>query len=319
MTMYDFKNTKLDDLSINSNTVFVGAFGYEKRSTYIYEEYFTTCVNKNKIIFVIEDKQISKEAKHLLSELDNIEINIIRVKYGDYVLVISAILDFLRDLKNGTDKPIEINVDYSSMPRTWYCRLPIEISQQLNGNDEVIFWYAEGNYPRIFKKYPTAGIANYDFFSGRPSLTSDGKETHIFGLGYDSIRTNAILSVIDPSRLVTCYSYETQNMNRLKEVKKRNNNILIRSSLSMGLPMENFEFTISKLCELTYELFYEGDVILVPDGPKPLILAMSIVPIIINKEGIVSLHINRNLGTFSKVEVIPNGNIHGFKIKNKDL
>ena len=82
----------------------------------------------------------------------------------------------------------------------------------------------------------------------------------------------------------------------------------------MALRLDDFSFMISKLRDLANELLSTGDVILVPDGPKPLIFAMSLIPDLLNKNGLTCLHISRN-SDFSVVDVTATGTINGFSIQ----
>lgn len=62
--------------------------------------------------------------------------------------------------------------------------------------------------------------------------------------------------------------------------------VLIWAGLQSGM--------VDKLCELVYDQMQSGQVIIIPDGPKPLIMAMSLIPDIVKKDGVTCLHISRN-------------------------
>ena len=72
---------------------------------------------------------------------------------------------------------------------------------------------------------------------------------------------------------------------------------------------------VSKLCDTANELLPVGDVILIPDGPKPLIFALSLVPDLVGKQGITCLHIARNNDYFESVDVTPTGKVCGFLLQ----
>lgn len=85
--------------------------------------------------------------------------------------------------------------------------------------------------------------------------------------------------------------------------------------MSLALHMEDFEFMVSKLCDTVNELLPVGEVILIPDGPKPLIFALSLVPDLVGKHGVTCLHISRNNENFEAVDVKPTGIIRGFEVR----
>lgn len=70
----------------------------------------------------------------------------------------------------------------------------------------------------------------------------------------------------------------------------------------------------SKLCEIAIEYSGDKSVIFVPDGPKPLIFAMSLVPLYLDKEGISCIHIYRNVQIKEYVDVTPTDEILGFSL-----
>ena len=72
---------------------------------------------------------------------------------------------------------------------------------------------------------------------------------------------------------------------------------------------------IAKLRELTNESIATAGVIFVPDGSKPLIFAMSMIPQLLNKVGVTCLHVTRNEEHIRKLGIKANGMIVGFSLK----
>ncbi len=72
---------------------------------------------------------------------------------------------------------------------------------------------------------------------------------------------------------------------------------------------------VSKLSEIATEFLLLGNVILIPDGPKPLIFAISLIPDILCKSGLTCLHISRNSEYFEAVDVTATGTVYGFSIR----
>ena len=237
-------------------------------------------------------------------------------KYEDSVAVHERIVETIRTLILQRDSLV-VHIDYSSMPRSWYCKLPKLLGEILRPTDKVFFWYAEGDYPEEQEVYPSAGIESFSFYSGKPSLNIEKKRVHVVALGYDVIRTQAILSITDPSYMVACYAYNPDRDGFLERIRQVNDPVFSRAAVKVPLYVADFEFMISKLCELANEFSQYGDVVLIPDGPKPLIFAMSLVPDMMRKEkqeGITCLHISRNKDHFKIVDVTPNGVVYGFSV-----
>ena len=208
--------------------------------------------------------------------------------WPDFLKVLDQKINEIRSIAN--EKPIEIHVDYSCMPRRWYCRLPFYLEKYLRSKDKAYFWYSPGEYPDA--EYPTAGIEDFHVFSGKPSLSAKFR-THIFGLGFDKIRSQAIWSVLDPANLVCFYTDPGSKEGYVERVKKDNKEIMLSADYIFTIPMHDFVHSYSKITGIVREFRSIGDVILVPDGPKPLILASSIVPSYLKKIGIVCFHVSR--------------------------
>lgn len=301
---------------IHDNDLFVCAIGYEQRSFYLFDQIVSEHPSSNMLVFVFSDFSNYEHARIKVEEINNMNITIIFIaKYQDYSEVQEKIKEFVR--QKNTDNDIVIHIDYSSMPRSWYCRLPETLEEVLHENDSAFFWYVEGRYPENYEEYPSAGIDSFSLFSGRPSLRTEKKRVHVIALSYDTVRTQAMITILDPDSFIACNAYDSKNHEIGDNVKQVNKDLLAQSSMVISLKIDDFSFMISKLCEMAYEFQPIGDVIFVPDGPKPLIFAMSLIPGLIKKEGVTCLHISRNLTHFNPINILPKDNVLGFSIKIK--
>jgi len=291
--------------------LYIFAMGYEHRSFFLYDQLREKFPTSKPIVFVLDDYMKYPDTAEKVKELENKKISFFTENYNDSHKVQKRILDLVNDYIAQRDSAT-IHIDYSSMPRSWYCRLPILLKRTIRKTDKVYFWYVEGEYPASHEEYPSSGIDAFSFFSGKPSLQIENNRIHVVALGYDVIRTQAILSITDPSYLVACYAYNPEREGFLENLKQVNDPILSRAAISVSLHVDDFEFMVSKLCDTANELLPVGDVVLIPDGPKPLIFALSLVPDLIGKPGITCLHITRNNEHFEVVDVTPTGTVHGF-------
>lgn len=300
---------------IGTDDLFICAIGYEQRSYFLLDKIMFKLNLGNIYILVFNDHQMHEHAKNRMSEIvQNKDLKFDSYDYQDYVKPIQDIEKFVKS-KKIKKKKLVVHVDYSSMPRSWYSRLPKGIENVLESSDKALFWYVEGTYPEGYDEYPSAGIDSFSFYSGRPTLRTENKRVHILSLGYDTIRTQAIVSILDPESMIVCNAYNSKNREISENVKQLNKELIAQAIMQVSLQMDDFSFMISKLCELAYEYQPMGDVIFIPDGPKPLILAMSLVPDIVKKQGVTCLHIVRNKEYFNPIDVLAKENIWGFSIK----
>lgn len=212
-------------------------------------------------------------------------------------------------LKAG-ERSLEVSVDYSCMPRLWYCSLPKLFERFLRPIDRATFWYSQGDYTAI--ELPTAGIGDFTVFAGKPSLGA-GFRTHFFGLGLDRVRSQSVWRVIDPQNLLCFYAEPLGAHDYRERLKEAHHDLLSQTNYECSLPVDDFTFAFSKLTSMAREFRKVGDVIIVPDGPKPFILASSLVPMFLEESGIVCFHVaRRKHEDFTPVDVKPVGRICGF-------
>lgn len=215
-------------------------------------------------------------------------------------------------IKAAGQERVEIHIDYSCMPRQWYCNFPAELESVVRPDDKIYFWYSLGDYHK-HDEYPTAGFSDFEPFAGAPSLSARSR-THLLGLGLDKIRSHSICSVVDPQNLVCFYPIRIGDQDYTKRIRDDHRDIFRQASFECALPMDDFAHSLSQLCSLAREFRAVGDVILLPDGPKPLILASALVPLRINQPGICSYFVSRmKPRDYKPVDVTATGYIMGFQ------
>ena len=307
-------NASFSSDSFLPDDLFVCAVGYETRSFHLLSKAIKSITLDNILAFKFPDLINARENGEMPEELLSAcaKIDFVEASYETQEFAVKTILNFIKQKKSS--KPIRIHIDYSSMPRGWYCVLPQSISKELRPTDLVFFWYVDGEYPDSYVNYPSAGIHSFAYFSGKPSLRTNKKRLHIISLSYDVIRTQATISLLDPDAFIACVAYDSRNSIIHDNVLKINHAVISHSDMLVSLRMDDFEFMVAKLREIANEYVAEWDVIFVPDGPKPLIFAESLIPIILKEKGVSCLHIKRNKKYFNPVEVLPTENVIGFVV-----
>ena len=304
----NIKNNDFNISNFGTNDLFVCAIGYEERSYYLYDKLATVISDSNKLVINYKDYDMTEKTESKMVEIKaKTGIYVCEYEYHDTDSAINYILEFIN--KRITDKRIVVHVDYTSMPRSWFGRLALKFQE----NEQIIgtFWYTEGKYPDDYTQYPGAGIDQFILFSGKPTLRID-KRFHIFGLSYDNLRTQAMISILDPESYITCYASNSNDETIKRNLKSINEQIISQSRMSVSLHIEDFESMVQKLKELVLDFVTIGDVVLVPDGPKPLIMAMSLIPNIVGIPGVSCLHVSRNKKFFKPIDVKPIDSIIGF-------
>ncbi len=298
--VYDINSIKKDD-------IFVCVIGFEERSLYFLKKIISFSTIPNILALTFSDLNKKKVNVGIINDLKSYKAVVKECSYEQGYDVAKVIMDYLDEYSLPKS---DVIIDYSSMPRTWYSTLPYELNNKYD--NDFYYLYDVGEYPYDYKTYPSAGIKSYSQL-GRTSLR-DNKRMHIIGIGYDSVRTEALLSILNPDMYMVCSAHCSTDMEMEKKVREVNKRILDQAVSCTELFTDDFSFMLSRLCEIANEYLPLGDVIFVPDGPKPLIMAMSLVPQLLRKEGIVCMHISRNSEGYTIPKVSPTENVICFKV-----
>jgi hypothetical protein len=293
LDLFDARTEMVEDvLTGNQPKVVIAVSSYESRSTHIHALICARSAIPIESLVVAFSDLDTAGARAVSDEYFRMRgINISRISSGDAEGFFAYIQEGVRRrIEASTGIPVEIHVDFSCMPRRWYCWLLPKLAQVVRNTDRVFFWYTPGQY--IPGDFPATGIDDLELFSGTASLAG-GNRTHLFGLGFERARTEAIWSVMDPQNLVCFYADPAVNPDYVGRVKAENRDILLAAQHSVPLPLTDFVKSLSRLRDIVNDFSHGGDVIIVPDGPKPLILAASLVPILAAKPGITCFHIKR--------------------------
>ena len=298
---------------LTNSDFFIGTIGYEPRSLQLLKKNRKSRNADNTLLFCLDKKQYLEKYPSLSDELSKKGVIIIDYQYESGPQVAACILDLYDQLPPQST----LHIDYSSMPRGWYCRLPKELLKLDAVDKRVFFWYVPGKH--IGENFPTAGI-NRIFNEQGNADPAEKPRYHIMGLGYDKFRSEAVYSIIEPENLVICYSFSTKHKEINSVVEEKNKRLFNNSVNVIDFPIDDFSGMVSILRGLVDSYLQYGQVIIVPDGPKPLVLAMSMIPDIIGEksaeQGLTCLYIERSSDCeFIEVEARPN-EIFGFEIRN---
>ena len=321
MRFFNLKIQKLEEsikiIDSKKRYIFISVSGYETRSTFLFQKFIKINKNINKkdnVKFCILGFDSRKSEGNRLNNnkiYKNLSLDIVDFSSSDMQSVKEYVLREVEGIREkDTSSALDIHLDYSSMPRLWYCGLFQLLNEKLLPNDTLYMWYSEGKYSEL--EFPTASMdGDINIFSGAPTLAPLYR-THLLGLGFDRTRASAIFRVLDPQHLVCFYGGKKEYIER---AISDNRDLIDVSDFCFEAPLDDFPTAFSKLVDVTRELSDMGDVILVPDGPKPLVLASFLVPGYLKKRGLVVFHIKKHSSPKLKiVDVSATGEIYGFSV-----
>lgn len=308
----DFDFTKIADSFSKSKKpiLFVFSCGYEKRSLsqfkYLLGLDRTFNVNYFCFSFNTYKKSASRpENDRFLAEHD---VKLVELETEDSINAWVNLNNYLCDELNGD---AQIYIDYSSMPRSWYCMFAKKlISGELGNHASLI--YSHGKY--FDTHYPCVGYGEFLQFSGRPKITST-REVNVFGLGFDATRSHGIWTFLDPQLSVAVIARSPNNDEHCQRVRRENTEILSASDSILEVDVYKFSSMLATLVDLSRKYLTYGDVALVPDGPKPMVAAMSLVPFYLEDKGVYCWHVGHvKPDDYEPVDIDFSGQFFGFGI-----
>jgi hypothetical protein len=174
-------------------------------------------------------------------------------------------------------RSLRILVDYSVMTRSWYGFLLTWLRYSSEAViADVDFIYAYGLYANDFEPLHINEISAISGFEG--GCAGARRTVAFFGLGYDRYATLAVNELLEPDQ-VTCYiARETPNDAPSKRVLEENKELISLSGRPpIFLPLGNIQESFRILHENFTQVPEEDEVIAIPMGPKPHVLATLMV------------------------------------------
>jgi hypothetical protein len=180
---------------------------------------------------------------------------------------------YLRETGGGKSSSVRILVDYSCMSRIWYAAaLNWARHTPVPSNIVVDFLYAVGEHKNNISPVVIRDILSIPGCEGNPTPFS--KSIGVFGLGFDNFATLCVLDRLEPDVVYTYLANPAAFDDYPERARKLNEVIREKySRVNLELPLCSVERTYVSLTELISPHRSEADIVLVPMGPKPHVLA----------------------------------------------
>ena len=188
------------------------------------------------------------------------------------------IYQYLHEHTNSLERPIRILLDYSAMSRLWYAAVLNWARFAAKSNEVVIdFVYATGKYDKEPRPMVIREMMSLPGCEGRAYHLRES--VAVFGLGFNGL---AALCVLDYLEADTVYAFlaspgsVVEYVARTREV----NGELIDGYKTRGvfeLPLSSVETCYRHLAGIIAPHRPDGEITLIPMGPKPHVLASILV------------------------------------------
>lgn len=256
-----------EEINPSKKDILICASGYETRSIYVAQNLGERF--HNKIVFGInsylENSNRIKNDKFYREQ--GFKYQIENEDTGEKIIL------SIHEIINSSSNSVNIYIDYSSMPRTWYSEL-IRYLGDLNfkQNVSVIFLYSEGKFVKPSDKEtynlhvePLRGFT-YASVPEKPTAL-------IIGLGYETRRPLGLKEYFDASKMVLFLTDEQTSGKYYSEVIKKNK-ILLETVEKKNpndvfyYPVNDQEFTFFNLERVCKEIQKSYRIVIAPCGPK---------------------------------------------------
>ncbi len=250
------------------------ASGYEPRCIYVPGLIDPSKVTNPLVFGFIEEPHVGK--RH--------ENDIFFEKYWNCVPIpLSAddekpIYEHLYKHTQSLDRPVRILIDYSSMSRLWYTAV-LNWARFVKSTSDIIidFVYSMGRYAEEKRPMVIRDMVSIPGCEGRAYRLRES--VAVFGLGFYGL---AALCVLDRLEADTVYAFLASPgsspgyVAKTKEINKEliNNH---KTKAVLELPLTSIEACYRHLAETIAPHRPDGEITLVPMGPKPHILASILV------------------------------------------
>jgi hypothetical protein len=188
---------------------------------------------------------------------------------GEWVLLWRTVID---DAFRSADRPINVFVDYSSMPRAAYGALVVETIRQLRPKiKSITFAYVPGVHSDDIDG--SRGIKGLRSLIGTEGESRFQRAAFLLGLGYDGTLSETVVELFQASHFSTLYASPGATTDAVARVIAANMSILERAELIGTAPAWSIREAMDQYQRLAD--WYSGyrDVMVVPLGPKPHVLA----------------------------------------------
>lgn len=177
----------------------------------------------------------------------------------------------------GTARTLKVFVDYSTMTRSWYGYLLTWAKYAgLHPKISMDLYYSFGIYERDFEPLHIRELCSVPGFEGHSSGAR--RSIALLGLGYDRYATLAVVDQIEPDSIVCFIAKESPNDEKAEHVADANREIIeMAGTEPVALPLGRVGDAFRVMHEYASLYGEDNELVAVPMGPKPHVLASLIL------------------------------------------
>jgi hypothetical protein len=270
--MMDLRVIDIDFVSVLKRRYDVGIFasGYESRSGYASGIINPQLIKHPLVLGFTEEANVGNRPQNDELFLRRWKASPIPLSRDDE----KPIYEYLNEYTDSIAGPLHVLVDYSSMSRLWYAAVLNWSRFAALGKEVVIdFVYSMGTYEEEDRPMVIRNMVSIPGCEGRAYRLRE--TVAVFGLGFHGLATLCVLDRLEASIVYAFLASPGVSREYVDKARKVNNE-LIRDRRTQGvleLPLASIEKCYRALAEVIAPHRPDGEITLVPMGPKPHVLA----------------------------------------------
>jgi hypothetical protein len=188
------------------------------------------------------------------------------------------IYDYLQESTKTLSNPIRILLDYSSMSRLWYASVLNWARFAATGKDVIIdFVYSMGKYEEEKQPMVIRGMTSIPGCEGRAFRLRES--VAVFGLGFHGMAALCVLDLLEADTVYAFLASPGATEEYVIQTREANNDLINNHKTKdvLELPLASIEACYRRLAETIAPYRLDGEITLIPMGPKPHVLASILV------------------------------------------
>lgn len=204
-----------------------------------------------------------------------------------------------------SDRPIHLVMDYSSMSRLWYTAVLNWARFAASGKEMIIdFVYAMGSYEDEKRPMVIRDMVSIPGCEGRPYCLRES--VAVFGLGFHGLAALCVLDRLEADTVYALLASPGSSEEYVAKTRRINKDLIgdRKTKALLELPLASMEACYRHLADTIAPHRPDGEITLVPMGPKPHVLASILVAM--RFQEVACLRVS---GTPDPLDVKPTGEI----------
>jgi hypothetical protein len=254
-----------EDLSSLKFDVFIAVSGYERRCSYLLENYKIKADKRIAIGFTEKSGELFRKRNNEILKAHGFQF--ITASGNDSQQLNSSLISLLYDLKR---KKLKILIDYSCMTKMWYSSIiNFLLSEEHNiKKAQAYFSYTPAKFDKP-KKQKSIKYA-HSVILGKRCFDPDKPTALIIGLGVEKNRATYLQQMVKPEHTILMYADPAPDRNYVECVFDNNQEIIatVGARNLINYPLEDQQKTNEMITNICLDLRMKYNVILAPLGPK---------------------------------------------------